>query len=273
MTIYASTKLDIAYYLDWLKNRLRQGFFDKELNEKIINRYHFSKSDKIVLYTRNPEKLYKERLFFSDYNIDLITFISMYDKFFEPEIKNKFNIIEDIKKCKKYFNNYLGYGPIFFTEIHNKEWHKQQFEFLCNLLYKYVKGIYISFTINTYCQKNKKINAYQLTAEEQKDIFNEFQTICNKYNLKLYLMKTESSFSDDEIDIGTTNCCPNVCEYCPYVINKKVIKQKYKILDSSNTLLYGMISTNQKIKDINKEDKTIIKNKETNMQLNLLNFL
>jgi len=273
MTIYASTKMDITCYLEWFKNRLKQGFFDKEVNEKTINRYHFEKTDKIILYTRNPEKLYRERLFFSDYNVDLITFISMYDKFFEPEIKNKLNIIDEIKKCKKYFNNYLGYGPIFFTEIHNKEWHKQQFEFLCNILHKYIKGVYISFSINTYCQKNTKIKAYQLMGDEQKQIYGEFKTICDKYGLELYIMKTESSFNDDEIDIGITNCCPNVCEYCPYVINKKAIKQKYKILDSSNTLLYGMISKNQKIKDINLENKPVDKNVETNTQLNLFTLL
>ena len=272
MIVYASTKMDISNYIGWFKNRLKDGFFDKEINEKIINRYKLEDIEKIVLYTRNPSVLYKERDFFSKYKTDLISFISMYDSFIEPNIKNKEKIILSIKKCKNYYNNYLGYGPVFFTDIHNKQWHLQQFEFLCSLLSEYIKGIYISFNINTYCQNNKKIKAYHLSEYEQKEIMNSFQEIADKYKLQVFLMKSESSFSDDEIDVGLMNCCPLVCEYCSFINNKKAAKQKYQVFDEKNTLLYGIISKGQKIKEISLEKKVETNEKKIE-QIDLFSFL
>lgn len=247
MIIHASTKMDISHYIQWFINRLEAGFFDKEENPKVIDRYYFEDIEEIILYTRNPQKIYKHKEYFKKYNTRLITFISMYDKFYEPSIKDKAAILERIRKCSKHFNNYFGYGPIFYTNNHNKEWHLNQFDFLCNSLHRFVKGVYIDFTINEYCKKSSKTNCYQLTEIEQKHIIKELEEIAAKYRLQVYYYKREKDFEENEIDVGLHNSCPNACEYCVSITNKKIAKDKYQVFDEKNTLLYGIISQSQKI--------------------------
>lgn len=272
MIIHASTKLDISNYIDWLHNRLLEGFFDKEINEKVINRIKLINIDELILYTKNPSVIYRNRDYFEQYNTKLITFVTLYDQFYEPNIKDKIKIINDIKKCRKIFNgnNYLGYGPIFYTNNHNKNWHLTQFRFLCNSLKNYIKGIYIDFDINEYCQKSKKTNAYKLSEIEQKDILKELTKISEECNLQLLLKKKEEDFLNDEIDIGLINCCPNACEYCKYITNKKASKDKYKIFDNKNSLLYGIISKSQKINTI---DFNKPKEKKEPKQQNLFDLI
>lgn len=271
MKIYASLQMDISYYLKWLKNRLEQGFFDKEKDLKTIERYYFNNIEELILYTRYPSKIYKEKEFFENYNTTLITFFNMYDSFYEPKIKDKQKSLNAVRKCKNYFNNYFGYGPVFFTPNHDKEWHLKQFRFLCESLNHFVQGCYISFNTNTYCTKSKKFNVQNLTEEEQQDILLEFKNIANEYNINVDKMILLSEINENDIDIGLHNCCPNACEYCSYINNGKAACDKYKIFDDKNTLLYGIISNNQKIKTINNSIKENIKN--TFDQKSIFDFL
>lgn len=271
MIVHASTKLDISNYIPWLHKRLTEGFFDKELNPNTINRYILDNIEELILYTRNPSKIYRNRDFFENYNTKLITFISLYDQFYEPKIKNKEKILNSIRKCKKYFNNYFGYGPIFFTNNHSKEWHLLQFEFLCNSLKGFINGCYLDFSVNEYCQKSSKLNVRKLDEIEQKHMIADLSKIAEKYDIDIFLLKREQEFSDNEIDIGLPNCCPNACEYCVNILNKKSAKDKYQVFDENNSLLYGIISKNQKIETINVNQKE--EKKEAFFQTNLFDFI
>ena len=272
MILYASTKMDIANYIPWLNRRLEEGFFDREENPKVINRYLLDDIEELILYTRNPSKIYRNRDLFQKYNTRLITFVSLYDQFYEPKIKDKEKVLECIRKCKKYFNNYLGYGPVFYTSTHDKEWHLAQFDFLCKSVGRFVKGIYISFDVNEPCQTNKKLNVYHLSEVEQKQIIDELKKIASAYNLEILHFKTEKEFNANELDIGTNNCCPNACEYCPYISNKKAAIDKYKVFDEKNTLLYGIKSQNQKIVDVKTCEETEIEEKKYEQE-SLFDFL
>lgn len=273
MILYASTKMDISNYVSWLIKRLNAGFFDRELNPKIINRYLLEDIEELILCTRTPSKIYKNRESFSQYNTKLITFVTLYDQFYEPKIKDKEKILECIRKCKKYFNNYLGYGPIFYTSNHNKEWHLSQFDFLCKSVGRFIKGIYISFDVNEFCQKNKKLNVYHLSEIEQKQLIKELSEIAKKYNLEIYQLKNEKDFDENDLDIGTINCCPYACEYCPNINNKKAAIDKYKVFDDNNSMLYGIKAQNQKIVEIKIGYKPKENENEEFSQSSLFDFL
>lgn len=273
MIVHASTKLDISNYVGWLHKRLLDGFFDKEIDGAIINRIQLDNIEELNLYTKVPSIIYKNSDYFEKYNTKLITFITLYDEYYEPNIKDKPKIINDIRKCKRLFNgnNFFGYGPIFFTNNHNKNWHLIQFKFLCNALRGYVKGVYLDFDVNEYCQKSKKTNVYKLSEMEQKNIINDLKKIAKEYNIPVLLKKREEDFADNEIDVGLINCCPYACEYCKYITNKKAAKDKYEIFDQNNSLLYGIIAKNQKV--IEKDFNSPLKKDEEFVQQDLFSFL
>lgn len=271
MILHASTKMDISNYVDWLKGRLEQKYFDRDLNGKIVQRISLDNIEKIYLYTKTPSKIYRNREIFADYNTRLITFLTQYDSYFEPKIKDKDKIMRCIKRCRKHFKeNYFGYGPIFFTEKHSLEWHLAQFDFLCHELAAYTDGVYISFRINERCQFEKNMTCRPLDSAEQSDIIQKMEEIVKKHHLKLELMRYEEDFGEDEVDVGENNCCPYACGYCPYITNKEGAVAKYKVFNASSSILYGFVTKSQKIQEIhfNKEEK-----KETYTQCSLMELL
>lgn len=250
MILYASLKMDISYYTIWLAERLRNGFVDIEKDHKTIERYHLTNIEDIYMFTRNPSKIYRNRDLFAKYKPKLITFITLYDAFYEPKIKNKDVIMNTIKKCKHHFDNYFGYGPIFYTNNHDKKWHLQQFNFLCSRLASSVNGVYLDFEVNDRCQSSSKTNVHELTQDEKEEIIAEIKDIASKYNLTIHLKPTEEDLPENALDIGQNNLCPAACEYCKHMTNRYSIKAKYQMHDPYGSMLYGNPQKEQKIKDI-----------------------
>ena len=100
MIIHASLKTDISYfYMTWFCNRLKEGFFDIPSNiPGEILRYKFKDNpiEKIYLHTKNPYKIIKnfnDLKSFKQY-YEIVTHISMYDKFYEQKISDKYKIFE-----------------------------------------------------------------------------------------------------------------------------------------------------------------------------------
>lgn len=263
MIIHASTKMDISNYINWLHKRLQEGFFDQEVNPKVINRIALKDIEELNLYCRTPQKIYRNRDLFKQYNTKLITFLSMYDHYYEPKVKDKTKVMDCIRKSKKYFRNYIGYGPVFLTSYHDMEWHIKQFEFILSELSHFIDGVYIDFSINENCQKTPKLGCMPLDMIEQNHILEDFETIAAKYNLSVELFRRENEFEDNEIDIGSINCCPHACGYCINITNSKSAMDKYKVFNQDSSMLYGIISSSQKIVEIDlsstkKEDKTFV---------------
>lgn len=258
MILHASTKMDIANYIDWLRGRLSDGYFDREINGKIINRIPLDDIEKIYLYSKNPSKIYRNKDIFEKYNTRLITFMTQYDSIMEPKIKDKDKILRCIKRCRKGFKeNYLGYGPIFYTDKHNEEWHLAQFSLLCHELQGYIDGVYINFDINKRCQSDKSMTCRPLDYMEQSIILGELEEIAARFNMSVEIMRHEEEFEEDEVDIGENNCCPYACRYCRYITNERGAIDKYKIFNSSSSMLYGFVGKSQKIVklDFTKEKK------------------
>lgn len=244
MKFYASLQMDISFYINWLCARLHDGFFDIERTDKIINRYHFKDAEEIILFTKNPSDIYKNKDILKDYHVKLVTFISCYDRFFEPNIKDKEKIIRCIQRSKNYFQNYFGYGPIFYTDINDKEWHLIQFKQLCKMLYRYTKGIYIDFQVGKKCQED---DSYGITIVNPDDIIPELTKIAKSYGLKLFLKPRIEELKDNEIDMGIADSCPLLCAYCPFMVNKMSAATKYKYCTPDNPLIYGVATKKQKI--------------------------
>jgi len=274
MIVHASTKMDISNYLPWLQMRLQEGFFDRDFNSKEVHRISLKNIEELILYTRTPQRIYRNRDLFSKYNPTLVTFMSQYDNLFEPKIKNKEKIFECIKKARKHFNkNYFGYGPIFYTASHDKNWHLAQFSFMCHDIAPYVDGIYISFSINEQCQKAKNMKCRPLDAMEQSIILREFEEIAEKNNVSVELMRYEEDFSENEVDIGETNCCPYACKYCSYITNGESATCKYKSFNQGSTMLYGIIAGSQKIVNIDVDKQMIKENDKQYQQESLFDLI
>ena len=110
MILHASLKTDIAqFYSSWILNRLKAGYIDIE-NGKFIDRYYFKKNnlEKIYFWSKDPQPLIKRisELISCEYDFEIITEMSFYDKCYEPKIKSKqkifsFAFYEFIDKLKR----------------------------------------------------------------------------------------------------------------------------------------------------------------------------
>ena len=249
MIVHASQKMDISFYMEWLHTRLQEEFFDKDINEKTIHRILLKDISELVLYCKNPTKIYRNRDLFEKYNPKLITSYTAYDLLYEPKVKDKEKILKAINKCHKAFRNYVLYGPIFLTEIHSLEWHKNQFKWLCEQTPE-TDGYYISFDINQGCQKSKRFGCVPLDATARSIILDDLRNVADDFNRKVEMLPSEETFDIDEIDVGLNNCCPNACEYCKYITAKSAAINKYKTFNQRSTMLYGIKSAKQNIVEI-----------------------
>ena len=269
MIIHASLKTDIAqFYSDWIFTRLKEGFIDIP-DEKNINRYNFDKNNlsKIYFWSKDPQPLLKriKELLAIKYDFEIVTEISLYDKCYEPKIKSKQRIMEDIRK----FSNLIGkdrislcYGPIFTTYNCSEEWHLFQFEFLCKQLHNAINKIYISYEISPNCLNAVNYNIKKISSNQQDVLFEKFKNIAQTYNLELLKKPELTSLANDELDIGEMNTCPAACVYCVGMNNKRTIKIKHEKHCSYSSLLIGKLDYDAKIKDIIlvKKEKNKIEN-------------
>lgn len=268
MILHASLKTDIAqFYSSWILNRLKAGYIDIE-NGKFIDRYYFKKNnlEKIYFWSKDPQPLIKRisELISCEYDFEIITEMSFYDKCYEPKIKSKQRILNDIRKVSKIIGKdkiSFCYGPVFTTFNCSDEWHFAQFKFLCEQLKDYINKIYITFEISENCLHAKNYNITKISRIKQIDFINEFKKIAQDNGLEFHLKPESTNLKKDEIDIGQMNACPACCMYCIGLTNKRTVKIKNEKHNSSSSLLIGNIDYDAKIKEI---DLSETKTKENN---------
>jgi hypothetical protein len=257
MIIHASLKTDIAqFYSDWIIKRLKEGFIDIP-SEKQINRYDFAKNklSKIYFWSKDPQSLFKHNIALKElkYDYEIITELSLYDKCYEPKIKSKQRIMEDIRKNSKFLGKdkvSFCYGPIFTTFNCPIEWHVFQFKFLCEQLHEYVNNVYISYEISNTCLNAKNYNIKKITQNDKQYLFKKFKEIADSFNLNLLVKPETTELTEEEIDIGEINTCPAACIYCVGINNKKTIKLKNEKHKPYSSLLIGDLDYDAKIKNI-----------------------
>ena len=117
MIINASGRTDIvAYYMDWFVNRWNEGYFDvrNPFNPKLVSRIFVSDVDMIVFCTKNPLPLLDTIHLFS-VPIQLQVTITGYFKDMEPQVPDKREVIECVKKLSDYLGkeNVCVLFPVF----------------------------------------------------------------------------------------------------------------------------------------------------------------
>lgn len=267
MIIHASLKTDITYfYMKWFIERLKEGYVDIPSDKPgKIKRYDFQTNpiEKIYLHTKNPYKIikdYKDLKVF-DHQYEVVTHLTMYDKFYEPKIAEKNKIFDYIRKTALLVgkdNNSLCYGPIFKTISNDASWHINQFKFLCLILNKSISTIYYDFSINGLCKTVDSFNASEFTLSEQEYIIEEFKKIADQYNLVLKRSPAIETLNYDEIDIGEPNTCPAGCKHCKYITNSKSATIKSGMHSDSSSLLIGKINAKDKIINIKIEEPKVL---------------
>ena len=150
MILNISGRTDIvAFYSDWLMNRLDEGFIDvrNPFNPKMVSRIMMDDVDLLFFCTKNPipilDKLknIKKKVYFH------VTLTS-YKKDIEPNVPPKGKVIEAIKKLSDTIwkdNIVIRYDPIFINDEYTLEYHVKAFDKLCELLDGYVGKILIHF--------------------------------------------------------------------------------------------------------------------------------
>ena len=210
MILNISGRTDIvAFYSNWLINRLEEGFIDvrNPFNPKLVSRIMIDDVDLLFFCTKNPIPILdkikdiKKKVYFH------VTLTS-YKKDIEPNLPPKKDIIEAIKKLSSIIgkdNLVIRYDPVFINDNYTLEYHVKAFDELCNLLDGYVEKILISF-IDDYknVRKNFKILNYrELNENDYKVIGTSFSNSAKKHNIKVHTCAeirnlTEYGFIKDE---------------------------------------------------------------------------
>ena len=193
MILNISGRTDIvAFYSDWLMNRLNEGFIDvrNPFNPKLVSRIMLEDVDLLFFCTKNPIPILdkikdiKKKVYFH------ITLTS-YKKDIEPNVPDKKDIIEAIKKLSNIIGKetiVIRYDPILINDKYTVDYHIKAFDKLCELLDGYTNKILISF-IDDYknVRNNYKILKYKkLTEEDYKLIGISFSESAKKHNIVVH---------------------------------------------------------------------------------------
>lgn len=143
-------------------NCYRKGYVDvrNPFNSKMVSRIYFENVDAILFCTKNPIPILNDLEKIKQPTLFHITITSYHDDI-EPNVPNKKEIIEAVKKISSMFGKEhvtVRYDPILISNKYSIEYHKKAFDKLCSLLNGYVNRIIVSF-IDDYknVRKNKDV--------------------------------------------------------------------------------------------------------------------
>lgn len=193
MILNISGRTDIvAFYSDWLMNRLDEGFIDvrNPFNPKLVSRVMMDDVDLLFFCTKNPAPILnklkdiKKKVYFH------VT-LTPYKKDIEPNIPPKGKVVESIKKLSSIIgkeNLVIRYDPVFISEEYNLDYHVKAFDKLCELLDGYVCKIIISF-IDDYknVRNNYSVLKYRKLIEKDYEIIGRsFSESAKKHHLQVH---------------------------------------------------------------------------------------
>lgn len=280
MIINASGRTDIvAYYMDWFVNRWNEGYFDvrNPFNPKLVSRIFVSDVDMIVFCTKNPLPLLDTIHLFS-VPIQLQVTITGYFKDMEPNVLDKKQVIECIKKLSSYLgkeNVCVRYDPILLNSKYNVDYHVRAFNKLCTMLKGYVSKMIVSFVDDYKNVRNNHLDYHEPSNEEYLKLKEEFEKnnikiiscMENKYqigdekdcciSIKYTFERTGKLFKEwkardchcvNMVDVGAYNSCLHGCKYCYANFDSKQIVSNYKMHDVNSSLLIGQLNLDDQIK-------------------------
>ena len=200
MILNISGRTDIvAFYSEWLMNRLKEGYVDvrNPFNPKMVSRIMMEDVDLLFFCTKNPIPILdkikdiKKKMYFH------IT-LTPYKKDIEPNVPDKKEIIEAIKKLSKIIgkeNIVIRFDPIFINEKYTIDYHVKAFDKVCELLDGYTNKILISFIDDYKNVRNnyKSLKYKELKEENYKTIGIKFSTSAKKHNILVHTCAEEKN--------------------------------------------------------------------------------
>lgn len=203
MILNVSGRTDIiAFYSKWFLKRLEEGFVDvrNPFYKKQVSRIYFEDVDMFVFCTKNPHAIID---YLQDLKKPILFHVTLtpYKKDIEPNVPDKKQVIEDIKRISKIIgkeNIYVRYDPIFFNETYTIEYHKKAFSKMCELLDGYVSHIIVSF-IDNYKNVQKNMNVLKIknpTSADFKEIGESFSKIAKSHNMTVQTCSEYNNLSE-----------------------------------------------------------------------------
>ncbi len=193
MILNISGRTDIvAFYSNWLMNRLKEGYIDvrNPFNPKMLSRIMIDDVDLLFFCTKNPIPILDK---IKDINKKIYFHVTLtsYKKDIEPNVPDKKEIIEAIKKLSKMIgkeNIVIRYDPVFINDEYTIDYHVKAFDKLCSLLDGYVEKILISFIDDYKNVRNnyKVLNYKKLDENDYKTIGTSFSKSANLHNISVH---------------------------------------------------------------------------------------
>lgn len=230
MILNISGRTDIvAFYSDWLMNRLEEGYVDvrNPFNAKMISRIMMDDVDLLFFCTKNPIPIL-DKLDKINKKIYFHVTLTSYKEDIEPNLPPKKDIIEAIKKLSNIIgkdNLVIRYDPIFINDKYNIDYHIKAFDKICNLLDGYVNKILIHF-IDDYknVRNNYKILNYrELSEEELKVLATAFSESSKKHNIVVHTCNEERDLC--EYGFIKDDC---ISRELAFKLTGKIYKKKWK---------------------------------------------
>ena len=175
MIINTGQRTDIpAFYPKWLANRLKEGVVcvRNPYNLRQVSRYKLNPEvvDVIGFCSKNPEPFFKYMDLLDGYGQFWYVTITCYDRDVEPNVPDKWKVIEDFK----YLSNRVGinsvgwrYDPILINEKYTVDYHLRAFEEMASKLEGYTNVVVISFIDIFEKVKRNFPEARQVTAQDK----------------------------------------------------------------------------------------------------------
>ena len=298
MILNTGNRTDIpAFYSKWFFKRIEEGFvytrnpFDRmkilkyKLDPKVI--------DCLAFCTKNPHPMIESLEKLDKFKQFWFVTITPYGKDIEPNVPDKKQIIEDVKKLSEHFGTNavsVRYDPILICDSFTVEKHIMAFEHLMKALNGYITDCVISF-LDLY--EKVKRNAPDLrppSLEEQHLIAKEFSRIakengvlihgcCEDDFLKDYGIDVQGCMTQEIIekaigkklkvpkskgkrencncllgaDIGEYNSCMHLCRYCYANYNKELVEKNFKNHIWTSPLLIGEVNEEDTITEAKQE--------------------
>jgi len=285
MILSAGMRTDIpAFYSKWFMNRIKEGYVyvRNPYYKNKVTKYSFSPDviDLLCFGTKNPHPMiaYLDELS-KNYKMLWYVTITPYGKDIEPNVMDKKQIIEDVKKLSKKLGNQsviVRYDPICMNDEFDVNKHIYAFHKLATQLKGYLQHIVISF-LDLY--EKVKRNAPDLrppTKEEEIEIAKAFSKIGEENGiivhgcyedeeLKNYGLDMSGCMSQELVeracgytlnppkssnirgacnclmghDIGDYNSCMHLCRYCYANYNKRAVIENVKKHNPNSPFLIG----------------------------------
>ena len=203
MILMVSGRTDIpAFYSEWFMNRIHEGFIDvrNPFYPKLVNRIMMEDVDLFFFCTKNPIPIV-DKLKEINKPIYFHVTLTPYKKDIEPNVPDKTEVIEAIKKISKQIgkeNIVVRFDPIFINDKYTVDYHIKAFERVCTLLDGYIDRILISF-IDDYknVRKNLETLKYrELTEDDYEKIGINFSKIADEHHMYVHTCFEERDLTE-----------------------------------------------------------------------------